>query len=335
MLFSTFAQPENNSKKFKPIVQVFGTAAYNFNASIFNYGIGRAHLGFSYSYNENWSAKIIIDRGRPTTIGQIIVTDSAGNVLSVQNPSKEGAFYTMFLKFASLKWKLNDKLSIEGGAILQNHYITQERFWGLRYVAQTFQDMYWFIPSSDLGFIAYYKINDKFSFDAALTNGEGPRVNQDALGKIKYATGFNFNPSSGIKSRIYYHYKQSAENDALVEQLFSIFIGVKTEHRSRIGGEFNYMSNLKSVRGLNSYGFSIYGAYVFSDSFELFARFDRLIYDIPKENPLFIFGNGYNLIGGVSYSPVKDVNLSINYQGWLPDNNTSQNRILLSMAFIF
>ena len=256
-------------------------------------------------------------------------------MLNVQNPSKEGAYYTMFLKFASLKWKVNEKLSLEGGAILQNHYITQERFWGLRYVAQTFQDMYWFIPSSDLGFIAYYKINDKFSFDAALTNGEGPRVNQDALGKVKFAGGFDYNPSTVIKCRIYYHNKQSGENNAVTEQLFSAFVGVKLTHRSRIGGEFNYMSNLKSVIDLNSYGFSIYGAYSFSNAFELFARFDRLIYDIPAENPVFIFRNGYNLIGGVSYSPVKDVNLSFNYQGWLPDKNTSQNGIFLSMEFKF
>ena len=42
--------------------------------------------------------------------------------------------------------------------VLQNHYITQEKFWGYRYVAPTFQDKYYGIPSSDLGIIATLKL---------------------------------------------------------------------------------------------------------------------------------------------------------------------------------
>lgn len=56
---------------------------------------------------------------------------------------------------------------------------------GYRFVAQTFQDKYWKIPSTDLGFIARYKINDFISVDAAMTNGEGPRVARDINGKGK------------------------------------------------------------------------------------------------------------------------------------------------------
>ena len=200
------AQETNNIFNFnkqKPIVQIFGTAKFDAQTNHYSYSFGRAHLGFQYQFNKKWNAKIIIDRGRPTSVGEISVTDTNGNMLTVQNTSKEGAYYTMFLKFASLQWKVNDKLSLEGGAILQNHYITQECFWGLRYVAQTFQDLYWHIPSSDLGFIAAYKFNSVFSVDAAITNGEGPRKVQDAFGKVKFAGGIDVNPTEKIQTRVF------------------------------------------------------------------------------------------------------------------------------------
>ena len=195
--------------KLKPIVQVFGTASYDFENTRYSYGFGRAHLGFQYQFNEDWSAKIIIDRGRPTTIADILIEDYYGNVLNIQDASNEGSYYTMFLKFASLQWTMNEHWTLEAGALLQNHYITQERFWGLRYVAQTFQDLYWKIPSSDLGFMARYKSNKVFGFDVALTNGEGPRVNQDTEGKVKMAAGIDVNPAENIQTRIYGHFRNS------------------------------------------------------------------------------------------------------------------------------
>ncbi len=324
-------------KNLKPIVQVFGTASYNFENNKYGYNFGRAHLGFQYRFNESWLAKIIIDRGRATTVGEITVTDTNGNILTVQNTSKEGAYYTMFLKFASLQWKVNDKFTLEGGAILQNHYITQERFWGFRYVAQTFQDLYWKIPSSDLGFIAYYKLSNIFSFDASITNGEGTRKIQDAFEKVKFAGGIDINPSGKIKTRIFYHNRQSITNSEKAEQLFSVFAGFKPVTKFRIGGEFNYMANLNNINNLNSYGFSLYSAYQLTENTELFARYDRLYYDLPDNPDTNIKGNGNTLMGGISYSPVNGVKISLNYQGWLPDETTNQNEnsILLSMEYKF
>ncbi|MDA3853164.1 MAG: hypothetical protein PF444_02845, partial [Bacteroidales bacterium] len=235
------------SKKLTPIVQVFGAASYNLETNNYGYSFGRAHLGFQYQFSEKWSSKIIIDRGRATSIGEITVSDADGNLLSVQNTSKEGAYYTMFLKFASLQWKVNDKFTLQGGAILQNHYISQERFWGLRYVAQTFQDLYWHIPSSDLGFIADYKFNTILSIDVAINNGEGPRKVQDAFGKVKFSGGVDVNATEKIQTRFFYHNRQSATNSEETEQLFSVFAGYKPVSKFRIGGEFNYMSRLRLI----------------------------------------------------------------------------------------
>ncbi len=327
--------PKNESSgKLSPIVQVFGTAAYDVENEHYGYSFGRAHLGFQYQFNKSWSAKMIIDRGRPTTIDDISVTDSAGNMLNVDYTTKEGSYYTMWLKFASLKWQVNDRLSLIGGALLQNHFITQERFWGLRYVAQTFQDMYWGIQSTDLGFRANYKLNDVFSIDAALTNGEGPRVNQDAFGKVKYAAGLNINPGDKFRSRIYYH-ARTAKDNASTEQMASVFAGYTISDKFRLGGEFNYMNNLNNARGTDSYGFSVYSVYQLVENTGVFLRYDRLLNE--TDNTVHSLQNGNSLIGGVSYSPLQGINLSLNYQGWLADksNNRVENHILFSTEFKF
>lgn len=324
-------------KNLTPIVQVFGTASYDFEKNNYGYSFGRTHLGFQYQFNEKWSSKIIIDRGRASSVGEILVSDSSGNMLNVDNASKEGAYYTMYLKFASLQWKVNDKLTLEGGAILQNHYITQEEFWGLRYVAQTFQDLYWKIPSSDLGFKATCKLNNILSVDAAITNGEGPRVKQDAFGRVKFAGGVNVNPSEKVQTRIFYHNRQAKTGSEEAEQLISVFVGFKPTAKFRIGGEFNYMENLDYASKLNSYGFSFYSAYSLTNKTELFARYDRLLYEIPENANENIIGDGNTFMGGLSYTPINGVKLSLNYQGWMPDetSNQNENSILLSMEYKF
>ena len=322
--------------KLSPIVQVFGTAAYHVEDNHYSYGFGRAHLGFQYQFNNAWSAKMIIDRGRPTTLNDISVTDSAGNPLNVDYTTNEGSYYTMWLKFASLKWQVNDRLSLVGGALLQNHYITQERFWGFRYVAQTFQDMYWGIPSTDLGFRADYKINDAFSLDAAVTNAEGPRVKQDDFGKVKYAGGLDITPGEIFSSRIYYHNRASGVEGEETEHMYSVFAGIKPLETFRIGGEFNYMQNLNNISQTDSYGFSLYSAWEFMENTQLFVRYDRLLYESEHLLPTTL-GDGNTIIGGLSCSPVKGINLSVNYQGWIPDaeNNSLENNILLSMEYTF
>ena len=333
--FGVNAQDNNsNDSKLKPIVQVFGTASYEFENERYSYGFGRAHLGLQYEFNEHVSAKIIIDRGRPTTVADITLEDVDGNIRNIRDASNEGSYYTMFLKFASLQWNINEHWSIEGGALLQNHYITQERFWGLRYIAQTFQDLYWKIPSSDLGFMTRYKHNEVFGFDFALTNGEGPRINQDRDGKIKLAAGINLKPSEKIITRVYGHFRSSDLINSGVEQMASLFLGVNASEKLRIGSEFNLMKNLNYNKEIDSYGFSLFSVYRVRSNTEIFARYDRLIYDIPSQIE-YAGNSGSSLITGVSFNPLKGVYLSLNYQGWLSVEAANQNRMLLSMEYKF
>lgn len=321
----------------KPIIQVFGNAIFDVDQQKYDYNFTRAHLGYQYQFSPQWSAKIIIDRGRPTTVNSIKVIDSNGNKMKVENNAKEGSYYTMFLKFASLKWKVTPKLTIEGGAVLQNHYITQEHFWRLRYVAQTFQDKYWKIPSSDLGFIAYYQLSPKLNLDLAFTNGEGPRKKQDKKGKIKVASGFSYNISNYLKFRAYYHNRQATDSKLTNEQMFSAFIGYQILNNLRIGTEINFIDNLNYINKQRSNGLSIFSIYQINKKTKCFIRFDYLNLDSSIQLSEEQIKEGTTIISGISHSPFKNVSFAFNYQGFLSNTSAKQNenRIHFSIEYKF
>jgi hypothetical protein len=340
--FLSAQNPENGFKPGgKPIIQVFGNFEYNATADAqkkYAFWFGRAHFGYEYQFSREFSGKIVLEMGRPTTVGQILVVDEEGNNLDVNNLSKEGSFYTMTLKFASLEWKPVEKIRIQAGGILQNHYITQERFWGYRYLAETFQDRYFKMPSSDLGIIGFFTINEKLGFDAALTNGEGFRFDQDAYGDVKIATGIDYRPLKGMQTRLYYDHTKSANPlKPAVQQLVSAFAGYASQDKFRIGGEYNYRFNHQNISQHDLSGWSFYGSYTVRKNTELFARYDQLQANtINNEAYNWYFQNtGKAYITGIHYNPVKGVCLSLNYQGWQPENQNLdfQHHVLLSFEY--
>jgi hypothetical protein len=325
----------------KPLIQVFGN--FDFNASegvVKKYGFwfGRAHFGYEYQFSREFSGKIVLDMGRPTTLGQIVVTDSAGNPLNISNTGKDGSYYAMTLKFASLEWKPNGIIRIQAGGILQNHYITQEKFWGYRYLAETFQDRYYHIPSGDLGAIAYVKISDQLGFDVALTNGEGFRFDQDVFGDVKLAGGLDYIPVNGMQTRIYWDFTSSA-NPAkpAVQQLLSAFAGYRSGNKFRVAGEYNYRINHLNINNHHLYGYSLSGSYRVYKGVEVFARFDHLIANTLPGEPenWYALNTGKALTTGVHYNPVKGVNLSLNFQAWFPESGESEqtHHVLLSFEY--
>jgi hypothetical protein len=199
LYFTTGIQAQTDTM-FKPsgnvIVQVINRTLYETDGSTGKYGmyINRAHFGYRYQFAPKWSGTVIVDAGRPTVFSNLNVKDTAGNNLPVSSNYKEGSYYTMSLKFSYLEYNPSPKIKLQAERIIQNHYITQEKFWGYRYILETFDDRYFGIPSADLGFIGYFSPLDWVSFDVAITNGEGFRVNQDNQGKVKYAAGIDIKP---------------------------------------------------------------------------------------------------------------------------------------------
>ena len=326
---------------FKPngqiIVQAFVRTIFDATDGTYQMYINRAFFGYSYRFDPKWSATIVLDAGSPTLFGNIEVTDTLGNPLPVSYLYNEGSVSTSFLKFAFLEFAPSDKFKIQAGGILQNHYITQEKFWGYRYVLQTFQDLYFKTPSSDLGIIAYYSPLEMFSIDAAITSGDGIRFNRESWGYPKFAGGLTVKPVAGLILRVYYdNYKGNVFPNTASQQTFSIFAGYRFRYKFRIGAEYNYHKNHDHIQGEDLYGPSVYGTYILNNKIEFFARFDLL-----QSNKTGIHNDPWNLqrdgqlyMAGISYYPVKGIALSLSYQGWNPrDHSTFMNNIAFCFEF--
>ncbi len=339
-----FAQTDTTFKPSgKPIVQVFGYSKFDVSENArqpLSFGITRAHLGYQYNFSKTFMAAVIADLAGRTTTTEITVTDTSGQQLSVSNTGKEGSYYTAFLKFAYIQWKPSDKLTLQFGGVLQNHYITQEKFWGYRYVYETFQDRYYGTASGDFGAIGYLKLNEILSIDLAVTNGEGIRFKQDDYGKVKIASGIDIKPVQGFIARLYYDNTISGDtiNNA-TQHLLSFFTGYQLDNIFKIGADFNYRANNQNQKNHDFWGYSFWGTYIVNPKFEIFARFDNAVSNTlsGKTESWNITKEGQAYIAGVQIQPVKTVNFSINYQGWKPkDENTQMtNYILFNTEFKF
>ncbi|MCX6225818.1 MAG: outer membrane beta-barrel protein [Bacteroidia bacterium] len=302
--------------KLKPIVHFFANAEYNPSTDVskdYSFWIGRMMFGFQYQYDKHWSAKILIDRFR--------LTESMN---------------TMYLKVANLRWTPDDRFAIEGGAISQNNFIPFETFWGYRFVAETFQDRYFGIPSTDLGFAAYYTINKMLSVDVAVTNGEGPRIDQDNFGKVKLAGGLNFYPADHIQTRAFYHLKSSGEPGYTAkEHLFNVYVGYRAGDQARFGAEFTYVNNNLGVPVYNTYGGTVFGCVALYKSLNFLVRYDRLIVENNSDIIVPYIDSQNALITGLSLSSVKGITLCLNYQGSYHTDQIkpTSHRILFSFEY--
>lgn len=322
---------------FKPdgkiIIQIFGNFEYNATKDVtkdYSFWFGRAHFGYQYNFSKNILGHIVLDASRPTTINEIKVTDSSNNQQNVNINITKGAFYTVFLKFAFIEYHLKDLLKIQAGSIVQNHYMVQEKYWANRFIAETFLDRYYKIPSGDLGFIFYFKPIKFINIDFAITNGEGFRFDQDNKGFVKIASGIDLIPFENVHLRAYYHNnKLIINNTPLYQHLYSFFAGYMIPNKFRIAAEFNYLN--KNTNNILSFGYSIYFAFKILKNIDFFARFDNSRIEDVSLNSSNIDYLGKAFISGFCYSPVKNVNLSLNYQGFY--NSKSQNRFLLSFEY--
>lgn len=326
----------------KVIIHVINRTMYQTDGIFGQYGmyINRAFLGYSHKFSPKWSGTVILDVGRPTVFRNLNVQDQEGNTLPITSSYKEGSYYTMALKYSYLEYRPTSTLKLQAGGILQNHYITQERFWGYRYIMEAYQDRYFGMPSGDLGFIGFYSPVSWLSVDAAITNGEGFRFNQDKYGNIKYAAGLDIKPLKDWINRVYYDNSASSDpTKPATQQLLSFFSGYRLPKAFRLGAEYNYHFNHGNVQDADLYGLSVFGSYEMTERVELFARYDNLKSNILNgaSGAWHLADDGQAYIAGVHFVPVKNVALSISYQGWQPVNNALKykNSIALSTEFKF
>ena len=322
IVLATVVQAQDTTKvkgfeysKLKPLVHFFTSAEYNPSSGVskdFSFWLGRAQFGFNYDYDKHFSGKILIERTRLA-----------------------GSINTMYVKVANLRWTPNNRLAIEGGIINQNNYIPFETLWGYRFIAETFQDRYYLMPSTDLGVAAYFKINKRLTLDAGITNGEGPKIDQDNFGKMKFAGGLTFNPDENWETRIFYHRKSSGETGYTAkENLFNAYAGYRNGDKFRVGAEFIYVDGFMSMPGIKSYGGTIFGVVTLHKTLKFLVRCDQISVLTQSGHALSPL-SGSALITGFLVNPVKGINLSLNYQGFFPEDrsNNSTHRLLFSVEY--
>lgn len=294
----------------KPIVTVFA----NYSAGIgkvndvSGFNLERAYLGYDAKVAKNLSAKVVFD------IGTSKVKDSDLERLA-------------YIKNAQITWNVNN-FTLDFGLIGLQQFNFQEKFWGYRYIAKSFQDQYKFGSSADMGMIGTYKFTKWLSADLSLTNGEGyKKLNID--NRNRYGIGATVEPLKGLALRAYYDTYSRSEGDGLKnQQTLAAFAGYKHDFFS-VGAEYNMQLNTKFKDGKDQDGFSVYATGSIHKKFALFARYDS----IASSDDWNAKNDGSNLIAGLQYTPIKYLKISPNFQSWKGKDAKANSYIFVSIEF--
>lgn len=298
--FAYAQEAEGKEKAYgKPIMNIFSNfhSAFNDGKNSNLFQITRAYLGYAHSFNQNFSAKLLLDVGNP----------GAGNLQQ-----------TAYLKYAYLKYK-EDGFSFTLGLLGLLQYNTQENNWGHRYVFKSFQDQHKFNSSADLGMIIAYDFTKDFSMDFSLTNGEGYKtVVVDSI--MRTGLGATFKPNKDFTLRVYYDFIKKFDITQQSLAFFAGYVGVDWT----LGAEYNKLLNVKNIAKENLNGYSFYTTYKSGKKTKLFARYDRLSSNEISGDAWNLGKDGSQFIIGFEYSPVEGVKLSPNYQSWNPKDGSKK-----------
>ena len=302
----------------KPITEIFTDFHYNLNDSLktTGFGLNRAYLGYNFLPAGNFSGTIILNIGSPDELA----------------PGAVRRRYSFFRE-ASVTYA-KDNLTIALGINGTRLFDFQQRFWGKRYVANTYQSINGYGYVADLGVAIDYKFSDLWKGDITVMNGEGYSDLQLDNG-IKSSAGITFTPVKQVAIRIY----GDAENPKnRWRYTFIGFAGFKNDLIT-IGGEISYRSNLDMIPGHNAWGISCTGGITILKKTELFARYDYSASVIlPDEDAQWNWLNdGRFAVFGVQYTFSDNVKMALNYQGTFPYTNNKQdtNAIFVNAFFKF
>ena len=272
--------------KGKAIIQVFGNFHSGFGAKNDKRGfeLERSYLGYEYKLNKNLSIKGVMDFGKSNDVSDIQ--------------------HIAYIKNAMVSWKTGN-LTLNGGLISTTLFNFQEKFWGYRYIMMSFQDLYKFGSSADLGISATYKFADWLSADAIIVNGEGYKKLQKNDG-LNYGLGTTLTPAKGLQIRLYGGINENAEQEKKNIVNMATFIGYKANNFS-IGVEYNKMWNASYKKGKDQYGYSVFASAKLNKKTDVYARLDDLCskneWNKAKDEQAAILGAQFKLGKYVKIAP--------------------------------
>jgi len=190
----------------------------------------------------------------------------------------------------------------------------QEKFWGKRWIAKSYQDKYKYGASADIGMSAAYKFCDFVSADVWLVNGEGYKKIQSD-GYLRVGGGLTLTPVKNLTARVYADHMGNED----AQQTLATFLGYQARSFN-VAGEYNYQKNNSMTGGNDYYGWSFYTSIDLVKNFKFFGRFDLLTSVTPEmaELPWNLSKDGQLFMAGIEFSPVKGVKVAPGFHGWKP-----------------
>ena len=277
------------------------------------FGINRAHLGYNYTPEGNFSSTVIINIGTPEDLAE------------GSRPKRYAYFREASVAYTK------DKLTVNFGMVSTRIFDFQQKFWGKRYLGTEFQALYEYGTVADLGVVVDYKLNDLLKFDLSILNGEG-YTNVQLDNNLRTAMGILITPGR-VAIRLYGDVMK--KGDAWQTTLIT-FAGVKTDLFS-IGGEASYKTNIDLSEGHDIWGLSATGSVFINVKTDIFARLDY-IGAIPQT----VLNNDYNkyttyFIGGIEHNFTENLKMALNYRRTNPKlaDEQSFNAFYLNAAFKF
>jgi hypothetical protein len=269
----------------------------------------RAYFGYERQLSEHFFANVKLDIGSPDDISEF---------------SKVRRY--AYFKNAGLKY-VNGNITVWGGLFDMMQFKVQENFWGYRYLFKSFMDEYKIGASADIGAGIQYTMKENLITDFVISNGEGyssPQRDET----YKAGWGVTYLPGNRITLRSYY----AIFIEENPQMTFSGFAGYDVGNY-RFGGEYNHQINYLFNRDRSRFGYSIYGTYVLNDSWEFFLRYDQLFSNLITNSniPWNLPNDGSALIGGIQFSPIKKVHLTLDYQDWVEYAENGEKEQILSV----
>ena len=299
----SYAQEEydNFTPGGKPIALIFTNFHTDFSegSSRAAFDLTRAYLGYEHHFSREWYARVVFD---------------------AEDPRTGRHQFSAFLKNAYLQYS-HDRFSAYFGMIATTQFKVSEEIWGYRYIEESYQDLYSFNSSADLGVNIEYQFSDFINADFSIINGEGYRQMQsDNI--MRPGAGITFTPGSTLTARIYADYM----GKDVKQQSLATFIAW-TGETFIAGAEYNYQHNVDMVEGNHMYGPSLFATWLPAESFKVFGRYDRLNSSTPEGEslPWQVENDGQLVIAGLEYNPIKGVKLAPNFRFWNPEENLSAN----------
>ncbi len=302
-----------------PLAEIFTDFHLNLNDSskTTGFGLERAYLGLNFLAEDNhFSSTIIINAGKPEDLA----------------PGSEPRRYA-YIREASISYS-TEKLKLNFGITGTRLFNFQQKFWGKRYIANTYQSLNGYGFVADLGISLDYQINDIVKVDMTIMNGEGySDIQLD--NSLRTAAGLTITPSSSLVFRLY---GDITREENLWQPMFIGFAGFKNNTLS-IGAEITYKSNLDLIRGHHAWGLSGTAAVNLTEKTEMFARYDYSTSVVPPEesrkwNYLY---DGNFLVLGIQHTFNDYVKIAVDYQGTDPYDHGNQNSgaVYINASFKF